>query len=544
MSLSIIVAGFLYDTFVGSFILSVGGGVLTFVTVLLARITWDRRYWDCSRLYAKASAAFVTLSAGLLVTAIAFAGAVSPVPSLALPFLYSLWGTPLTMSLILLFISGILLFIQHRSQRPLDSPATFPVGRASLLTSLACISATVSLLFFNLVNTYMIAPSIPTSLEVILQSGRLDPVTQLGLMDNRSWIPLTIKLFLIGALAFSATFSGAAAMKRLRGKVTPTEAEWLDFITSWGFKAAILFGAPIGVIGYWNASILHTTVPTLALGLMGVTTSGISASLVTGLGTLWAVGIALSMGLGAVAGVYYLSRGKGLIVGGSPVLRSLMAFLPWLLVLLLVSTYAVLYVGEWYPQQFVLACAVLLDGVVMLEAVRRYSQGRVRLYFPALLFTLSCYFLLVYQAPYTQWYNAAAFGGISWPLLGFPLLAVTVYYFATRWRSMKYLIPISVGITALLVITLKTADVELVKGATVVALDPGTRPVVQSWGFLNGFDVSVLYREYPNPSGVELLTLLILAFAFFMGIYVWVTRIVTSDVGSGARNYTTSGGAS
>ncbi len=530
MSPSLILAGFLYEAFLGAFIVAVGGGIIVLVSFLAARLLGDARYWSAARVYTKASAELFAMATALLILAILFAGSASPVAEMSLPYLFSIWGAPLALTLVLAVGAAGLLSLGYRL-----SSAGGPSGASTtLLAVLGAAVGCLAIVTFNLINTFMIAPTIPSGLAVIEQAGRIDPITQLGLMNNRSWIPLTIKLLLIGSLTFSALFSGAAALRRWRGRASEEGKAWLDFMTSWGFKTAILFGAPVGVIGYWNASILHTTVPTLALGLMGVATTGISAALVSGLGPLWAIGIALSMSLGALGGTYYLVRGHGRIRQQGGEQKILSASLPWLLVLLVLSTYAVLYVGEWYPQQFVLGMAVLFDGIILFEAVRRYALGRVRLYVPALIFTMSCYGLLLYQAPYTQWYNAASFGGVSWPLIGFPLLAVTLYYFATRWAEMKYLIPATVSVVSLLVLVVKMADVELVKGATIVALDPGTKSVVQSWAFINGFDLSSLYVEYPNPSNTELFIILLASFVFFLGVYALITRAVTSGTRSKA----------
>ncbi len=530
MSPSLILAGFLYEAFLGAFIVAVGGGIIVLVSFLAARLLGDARYWSAARVYTKASAELFAMATALLILAILFAGSASPVAEMSLPYLFSIWGAPLTLTLVLAVGAAGLLSLGYR----LSSAGGPSAASTTLLAVLGAAVGCLAIVTFNLINTFMIAPTIPSGLAVIEQAGRIDPITQLGLMNNRSWIPLTIKLLLIGSLTFSALFSGAAALRRWRGRAPEEGKAWLDFMTSWGFKTAILFGAPVGVIGYWNASILHTTVPTLALGLMGVATTGISAALVSGLGPLWAIGIALSMSLGALGGTYYLVRGHGRIRQQGGEQKILSASLPWLLVLLVLSTYAVLYVGEWYPQQFVLGMAVLFDGIILFEAVRRYALGRVRLYVPALIFTMSCYGLLLYQAPYTQWYNAASFGGVSWPLIGFPLLAVTLYYFATRWAEMKYLIPATVSVVSLLVLVVKMADVELVKGATIVALDPGTKSVVQSWAFINGFDLSSLYVEYPNPGNTELFIILLASFVFFLGVYALITRAVTSGTRSKA----------
>ena len=526
MDPAIVAAGFIYEAFQGTFIIAVGSGIIVFVTGLFARLLWDRRYWDCTRVYAKASSVLFLASAAFFVAAMVLANNTAPVPEMVLPFVFSLWGAPLALALAFMLVSAFLMFLEYRLQRPFSTPSSSSAGVTSLLTFLGALSALVSLLFYNLVNSYMVSPEVPSGLQAVVQAGSIDPLTQLGLMLNRSYFPLTVKIILIGSLTFSALFSGAAAVRRLRLASSDGESAWLDFMTSWGFKTSILFGAPIGVIGYWYAAILHTSVPSLALGLMGVVSEGLSSALVVGLSPLWDIGIALSMSLGAVAGVYYLSKGHGKIRINSSEQRMLKMSMPWLIILLAIGTLGVLYVGEWYPQQFVLSLAILLDGVLIFEAVRLYCLAQLRLYVPALWFVLSCYGLIVYQAPHTNWYQAANFGGVSWPLIGFPLLAVTTYYFTTRWAETKYWIPIAVGFIALLIVTVKTADVELVKGQTVVALDPTVKSVVQNWAFLNGYDINTIYKTYPVPSNDELFSALAMAYAVFLGVYYWITRAV------------------
>ncbi len=526
-----ILATFVYEAFLGVFLISIGGGVIVWVTATFARFLRDDRYRENFELFSKASALLYAAAAALLVLAILVTNRLNPTPEMDLPYLFSVWGAPLTITLVLLVASLCLMALQYMIQRGrfgYHEPSLILPG---LLAGCSALAGCVSLLFYNLINSFMLTPSLPSGLPVVISPGNVDTLTQLGLMVNRSWIPLTIKLFLVGCVAFSALFSGAAALRRMwsRGG-TDAERARLDFLTSYGFKTAALFGASLGIVGYWNAGILHTNEPTLAGGLMGVTVQGISSALVTNMSPLWDVGTAGAMSLGALAGVYYLSRGTGSIAKGSSEQKALRMFLPWLVVLLAIGTYGVLYTGESYPQQMVLALGVFLGGFLMFEALRRYSIGQVRLYVPALLFTVACYALLLYQAPNTDWYNAVAFGGVSWPLIGFPLLAVALYYLTTRWDYMKYIIPVAVAGMVLLIITVKVADVDLVKGATLVALDPSTKAVVQSWAYLNSFDTTFLYQTYPTPQGYDLFIGLVLAFALLVCVFYWLVRAVAPRV--------------
>jgi hypothetical protein len=528
MDLVMVSSALLYELFSAIFILSIGSCIIVFVTALFAHLVWEKEYWDCVKMYSKASAALFAAAGVILLVAMVFAQSTNPTPEMVLPFSYSFWGAPLTGAFVLIAATTVIMLLQYKTQRPFGTHSTSSIGLTSLLTGLGAFTGILSLLFYNLINSYMVTPNVPDGLGVVVQQGGIDPLTQLGEMVNRTWIPLSIKISLIGALSFSVLFSGAAAVRRMRSKGNDEEEGWLDFVTSWGFKTGILFGAPLPVVGYWTASILHTSVPTFAFGLMGVAEVGLSSALVNGMGPLWAVGTGTAMALGALAGVYYLSRGRGKVRQGSTEQRVLRLSVPWIMVLFILVTYAVLYVGVWYPYQFVLVFAILVDGIVLFEAVRRYALGKIRLWVPALIFTMSCYGLLVYQAPNTLWYDAAAFGGICWPLIGFPLLAVTVYYFCTRWSKMKYAIPIFAMGMCMLIVTVKTADVELVKGQTLVAIDPTVTNIVQSWAYLNGYSTAFLNLQYPIPGNWDLLLALIFTFFALLGIYYLVTRQVVS----------------
>jgi hypothetical protein len=522
-----ILATVVYVTFLGFLIIAVGSSVSVLLTAVLARLLGDKRYSDCLRVFSKASALLFATACALLVLAIELADHLSPTPSMLLSFLVSVWEVPLTITAVLLIISASLMFLYYRTQSGLRAQSHASAFRPSLLAGLVAFTGCLSLLFYNLLNSFMLTPSVPSGLAAVVQAQSLAPLTQLGLMVNSSWIPLSLKLLLVGCVAFTILFSGAAALRRMKSGGSGEENAWLDFMTSWGFKTATVFGASLGIIGYWCAAAFHSSEPSVAMFLMGVPMKGVSAAFSAAVGAMWDVGTAGAMSLGALAGVYYLSRGKGLILPRSSEQRVLRMFLPLLFILLAIGTYGVLVSGETYPQQFVLAIGVFLGGYLLLEAVRRYSLGQARLYVPALIFTVLCYGLLLYQAPNTEWYNAAALGGVSWPLLGFPLLAVTVYYFATRWRELKYWIPIAVTVMVLLIIVVKVADVALVRGSTIVTLDSRYTGIVASWALKTGNDLTFLSQQYPIPTNLELLVGLLLSLLAFLGVLYWFVKAVS-----------------
>ena len=167
------------------------------------------------------------------------------------------------------------------------------------------------------------------------------------------------------------------------------------------------------------------------------------------------------------------------------------------------------------------------DAILTFEAVRRYFLGKVRLYVPAIAFIASCYAFLLYQAPNTEWYDAAAFGGVSWPLIGFPLLALTVYYFGTRWRDVKYWIPVSTAVLTLLIITVKVADVALTRGGTIIAIDPSKVAAVKSWAFQTGSDLTFLNQQHLNPTDFELFIGLLISFFILLALLYWFANMAS-----------------
>lgn len=528
MNLAVIFGTIAYETFVGVFITAVGGGILVLITTIFARVLRDRRYSDSLKVYSRAAAWLFTAAAALLIFAMGLANSLNPTPAILLAYLVSIWGVPLAITLLFLIASAGLMFLFHKKIGPPSGPQDYSIKLLpSLMAGSAALSGILSLVFYNLLNSYMLTPSVPLGLSAVINASSLSPLSRMELMVNPSWLPLSIKLFLVGCVTFAILFSGSAAFRRIRTKVRDEKSAWLDFLVSWSFKLATVFGASLGIIGYWCAAALHTSVPSLAMMLMGEAAEGTSPALMFTMNSLWDVATACAMSLGALAGVYYLSRGKGFVLRGSNEQKVLKMFLPLLLMLLAVATYGVLVTGNSYPQQFVLAIGVFVGGYLTLEAIRRYYLGKARLYVPAFAFTVSCYALLLYQAPNTKWYNAVAFGGVSWPLIGFPLLAVTLYYFATRWREMKYWIPVAVAVTVLLIVTAKVADVALVRGSTVLALDPRLATIVQNWAQQTGSDLTFLYTQYPVPNNSELFVGLLCTFILFLGMFYWFERLLS-----------------
>ena len=527
MNWTIVFAVISYESFVAIFLVAVGGVVIIAITAVLLKTLKDYKYLYWLAIYSKTCTILLGASWTLLIFAIGLANNLNPNPSVLLSFLLSVWEVPLLITLVLLFFSTGFTFLLYKNSRvALSHNSANPGLRNVSIASLSLLAGVLSLLFFNLINSYSLTPSLPSSLPAIVQAADIGALRQLVLMMNPSWLPLTMKLLLVGPVAFSILFSAASALRRMRTK--GNEMTHLDFGVSWNFKLAMVFGSALGIVGYWQSAVLHTQDPVLAEGLMtGEMTQSASANLAVSMTALWDVGIALAMSLGALAGVYYLSRGRGSIVRESGEQRALKMFLPLLLILLTIGTYGALSSGESYPQQFVLGIGVFVGGYLTFEAVRRYFLGKVRLYVPAIAFIASCYAFLLYQAPNTEWYDAAAFGGVSWPLIGFPLLALTVYYFGTRWRDVKYWIPVSTAVLTLLIITVKVADVALTRGGTIIAIDPSKVAAVKSWAFQTGSDLTFLNQQHLNPTDFELFIGLLISFFILLALLYWFANMAS-----------------
>ena len=524
-ALKIIVGGTLYLLLQFFFLLGTGGSVVVLATAAVAyRLRDAKRYDYSARFFGKLSSLFTFCAFGLVVALIAVNDVMEP-SVFTIPFIFSVFESPLVFTMLALLASAFMLLLVSSPGRRIGAGNLLLVGIGSAT------SAVVASLAYTLINTFTVTPSLPTGALVVIQPGSFDPFVQMSLMDNRAWIPLTIKLLLVGAMSFSLLVSGVAVTARIRHR-TEIQNQDEGFLISWGFKSAILFGAPLGILGYWNAAIMHASAPVLALGLMGQPSVAAISSIVSSLSPLWDIGIVGAMSLGGLASVYYLARGEGYVGRGTLEQATLRGFRPWLLFLLMVAVYAAVCAGEDYPTQAVLSMYTFVGGLFLLEAVNLYANGHVRLYVPAAIFAAECYGLIVYMAPHTQWYLASNFGGISWPLIGFPLLVVGLLLLAL-WRSKTpSAVQLVAALLAPLVIIVKSADVELMKGTNIMAIDPTVETILDRWGFLGSYDLSSLHKTYPTAGSAELALIIIIAYTAFLFLFYIVRRLETAHLSS------------
>gem|GEM_PF-5047184 len=523
----VLAGGVLYLVFQTLLLLTVGGSITILVTVFAAYVSKDQEYTRLSQLYGLAAFAS-SVGAILCMTILMAFDSFSEATVLTLPFLASVFGVALFPVLILLVLTGVFLYLFHRGAGRRGDRSSFTIAAVFAATSV------LAVLFFNLVNTFMLIPPLPDGATLLVKADRLDPFAALSLMVNRGWIPLTLKMILVGVMTFAVLFSGTGALLRLRrnkGGLGGTE----ETMVSWGFKVGILFGAPLGILGYWNAAILHQSTPVLALGLMGQAVEGIGTSVISSLSPLWDIGIIGAMSLGGLAASYYLSKGSGYVVRQSDADTVLRGALPWTFALLILAVAVTLFVGQYYPGQYVLSLYVLVGGFLMFEGLRRYAVGLCRLYVPVIMFALACYGLIVYMAPYTKWYLAENFGGIPWPLIGFPLLVLAGYLAIGRWKAARYIVVLSAAFLAPLVILVKSTDAELVKGAGVVAIDPTVRDILDRWGFIHAYDLSAVYRQYASPDSLQVFFVLLLAYTAFVAIFYLAYRLTESYATRGGK---------
>ncbi len=515
-----LLGGVMYLLFQVLFLLGCGGAVVTLATVSVAGVTKDQRYADAARFSATLAAAFGALGAILLVLIAATDYLLVPT-AFSLLFLPSVFASTLFLTIELSLASSFVLWRLGKGR----------LGRSiapdRVLAIAAAILSAGALASLNLANSFTLTPSLPQGAAAIVVPDSLGALGQLAAMVNRGWFPLSAKLLLAGAMSFAVLLSGMAVLAKAGAGGLRTSSPF-DFMISWGFKAGIAFGAPLGILGYWNAAIMHTTTPVLAMGLMGKAATGFSSALISVVAPLWDIGIIGAMSLGGLAVVFYAPRAGGWASAGSEAGLVLRKLLPWFLILLGLGVFGTMYVGEWYPGQYVLSIYVLLGGFLMVEAIRRYAMGRLRLVAPVALFALACYGLIAYMAPYTDWYLASNFGGICWPLLGFPLLVLIGSYAAIKAKRAWYSIPVIAALLAPLVIVIKSAEVEMVKGAGIMAVDPTIKGVLEAWAAVNKYDLSAVTRQYYVPTATELVVIIGVAYGVFSLVLLGALSKVTS----------------
>jgi hypothetical protein len=437
--------------------------------------------------------------------------------------------TALSAPFSLKFFGGILTLIVALSLGHLVALAMFArtwaqgMGRRKahlFVGGAACCLITGAVAAFNLIGTYMSSPALPDGLLAVLRLGSLGWLDQVSLMVNRAWLPLTLKMLLVGALSSALILSAVAVLKHR--SATGEARDYWAFEAGWDFKAALLFGAPVGLVGYWTSGILHASVPTIALGLMGETTGGLSDSLVSALNPLWHLGIIGAMTLAACAVVFYLDVGRAGRRQQDDAARVDRRLILLSLAFLAIGIEAAADVSISFPKQGVLAIFVLIGGYAMVQSLWLFSKGRMRLEVPILIFAAACLALLLYIGPYTKWFLAAKYGGVPWPPIAFVAAIALGLLIVRKIRLKRFVLPLVAGFLAPAIFFMKFMDTVLLKGATLVAIDPAARSTVDSWAYANYVNISPVLKEYPTLQTGQAVIAVILAYAIFLCLFAFL----------------------
>jgi hypothetical protein len=513
----------LYLVFFFFLVVSVGSTYLAALSEIVGIQTRVSDYDNCGYLYAKL---------GIICSIVTFTSMLALVvssivqPTLLSSFFYpGLFGGTITLFMGFLIAELILATLYVRTWTSLSESK-----RAHLLLASSCaVFGTGALLCFVLVHTYTLAPELPEGLLVVLRPGSLDWGDQLLLMVNRSWLPMTLKMALVGSLTAALIMSAVAVLSYR--KVSGSEAgHRMRFHASWGFKVALLFGAPVGIIGYWNAAIFHTATPTLALGLMGSTSGGLSEGLASTASPLWHLGVIGAMILAAVAVAFYIdldtknSRPK--FTGQIAIQRLvLLSTVLWAL-----ATFGALDTSTSYPTQGILTIPILLGGYFISLTLWLYSRGRVRLRVPILLFAFAVMALLLYVGQYNSWYLAAQYGGVPWPPVAFLVATPAAFLLARKMRLGRYALILISAAVAPLVLLAKFMDVAFLKGSSVVAIDPSAKSAVDSWAYENYVNLDPLSKTYAIVNPDQAVLAIVVGYLAFVLLVFCAYRFTKSRI--------------
>ena len=507
--------GFLYLGFIFTLLLAVGSNYLSILSEFLGVRVGVSDYDDCGRLYAKSTLPYSALSLVFLVSAI-ISASVEPTV-LILQFYFAMFGIPLLFTLVLLLGQVVFAWSYHRSWDKWREEKRFHL----FLGAIAAILGNAALVMFNLVNSYTLAADLPEAIRVIVQPKELSWTQQLLLMTNKTWLPLTIKLTLVGITTSALLFSAVSVLSMRR-----THARADLFGTRWAFKVALLFGLPIAIVGYWVAGELHVTTPTIALGLMGqATETGVAGALLSSVNPLWHLGVVGVVAIAALAAAFYF--------GQAPVLsppswsrkivdQELTKIAAILWVVGLASTMAV---GILYQQQSVWTIYLLILGYLLIQSLWWYSAGKLRLNVAITLFAVACLSLLLMIGPYNGWYLAAKWGGVPWPPVAFAAFIPVGYLLGKRRSLGYYIIPLVSGLFLPVGIFAKLVDTTLLRGLTIIAIDPSVEPLIKYWSQTQGVKIDPLYQQYPGVTPLGIVFMIVAAYCLFIGITYLTIRL-------------------
>jgi hypothetical protein len=500
--------GFLYLGFFITFLLAIGSNYLSILSEALGARVDLSDYDDCGRVYAKGTVDYSALAIIFFVAAIA---STSPQPTaVSLIFYFAVFGVPLTITLAILL--GQLLFATtyYRSWERWRQEKRFHL----FLGTVAALLGTGAFVVFNLVNSYMVAPEVPEALSVVVQTQGLQWGDLLFLMVNKTWLPLTIKLLLVAVTTSALLFSAVAALSMRKNRTREAL-----FRTRWAFKLALLFGTPVGIVGYWVAAEFHVATPTIALGLMGQETqTGVAAALLSSVNPLWHLGIVGVVAIAALAATFYYGQASTNNRPGWSRRIVTQELTKIAAVLCLVGLASTIASALLYQQQAIWTIYLLILGYLLIQSLWFYSTGRLNVKMPMMLFAAACLGLLLLIGPYNSWYLAEKYGGVPWPPVAF-VAFVPVGYLLGRQRSLGYyMIPLISGLFLPVALFAKMVDTALIRGATIIAIDPTIEPIINYWSQSQGVNIQPAYHQYPTTTTLDLVLIIVLAYLFFMGI--------------------------
>jgi hypothetical protein len=507
--------GFLYLSFFITFLLAIGSNYLSILSEALGVKVDLSDYDDCGRVYAKGTVDFTVLAFAFFTIAIA-STTLQPT-AISLLFYFTVFGVPLTITLALLLGQLVFAIIYCRSWSRWREEKRFHL----FLGTIAALLGTGAFVMFNLVNSYMVAPEVPEALSVVVQTQGLQWGNLLFLMVNKTWLPLTIKLLLVAITTSALLFSAVAVLSMRKTRTHETV-----FRTRWAFKLALLFGTPVGIVGYWVAAEFHVATPTIALGLMGQETqTGVAAALLSSVNPLWHLGVVGVVAIAALAATFYYGQASMMNRPGwsrrivTQELTKIAAIL-WLVGLASTIASALLY-----QQQAIWTIYLLILGYLLIQSLWFYSTGRLNVKMSMILFAGACLGLLLLIGPYNSWYLAAKYGGVPWPPVAF-VAFVPVGYLLGRRRSLGYyMIPLISGLFLPVALFAKMVDTALIRGATIIAIDPTIEPIINYWSQSQGVNIQPAYRQYPTTTILDLVLIIVFAYLLFIGITYLTIRV-------------------
>jgi Rieske Fe-S protein len=444
--------------------------------------------------------------------------------SFSLPFSPTFFSLPVPLTITLLLVQSVLMFTYYTSWKRFLKKKTLHLSMAVISAILVTLSMTLS----KLVTSFMFTPNVPEGLLVLLTPDRLDATASLSLLANPSWIPLALKSVFVGALVASLFFAALAVLKRRK---SGTDKGYWDSHVSWSYKMAFLFGTPLAAIGFWNAVTLHSAIPVASIALMGEIKEGLpsaTAALVGDLSYLWHIGILLIGMVAAFAVAFYGFR-KGDNPPPTGFRRSLIQRLVIIAAVFWILDLLVTYVSATIlTRHSMLTIYVFIAGFLLLESLWLYSKGRVKLSVPTAFFAIAVLGLLLYIGPFNQWYLSARYGGVPWPPTMFIVFIPIGVVLARMTKTGRYMLPLVSGFLIPLVVICKGFMHEVIRGNTLVNIDPNVTATVSAWARVLEIDISPIYEQFVDLTTSSVIFVIVMIYILFLGLFFFTYRTTLS----------------